>query len=88
MLAKLTGYQDMSSPELTVAIRGAQKLCQQVKFSDEIEPEEQYGFSPLITNPYTTPNLQPTISANDIEPQVILILIYHPSFINHNIDLK
>jgi len=28
MLAKLTGYQDMSSPELTVAIRGAQKLCQ------------------------------------------------------------
>eukprot|EP00210_Caulerpa_lentillifera_P008588 g8192.t1 len=29
ILAKLTGYQDMSSPELTVAIRGAQKLCQQ-----------------------------------------------------------
>ncbi|CAD7704480.1 unnamed protein product, partial [Ostreobium quekettii] len=28
MMAKLTGYQDMSSPELTVAIRGAQKLCQ------------------------------------------------------------
>jgi len=28
MLAKLTGYQDMSSPELTVAIRDAQKLCQ------------------------------------------------------------
>ncbi|GMH40845.1 hypothetical protein BSKO_08749 [Bryopsis sp. KO-2023] len=30
MLAKLTGYQDMSSPELTVAIRGAQKLCQRL----------------------------------------------------------
>lgn len=30
ILAKLTGYQDMSSPELTVAIRGAQKLCQQI----------------------------------------------------------
>ena len=33
MLAKLTGYQDMSSPELTVAIRGAQKLCQNLSKS-------------------------------------------------------
>lgn len=27
MLAKLTGYQDMSTPELSVAIKGAQRLC-------------------------------------------------------------
>lgn len=27
MLAKLTGYQDMSTPELSVAIKSAQRLC-------------------------------------------------------------
>ena len=27
MLAKLTGYQDMSTPELSVAIKAAQRMC-------------------------------------------------------------
>lgn len=33
MLAKLTGYQDMSTPELSVAIKSAQRLCSRLQAS-------------------------------------------------------
>lgn len=61
MLAKLTGYQDMSSPELTVAIRGAQKLCQRLsskissKESSESIDQFTYGSSPLSAVVSTAP---------------------------------
>jgi hypothetical protein len=33
MLAKMTGYEDLTSPELAVAVQSAQKLCRKVLYT-------------------------------------------------------
>lgn len=66
MMAKLTGYQDMSSPELTVAIRGAQKLCQNLQKNQKNSgPPFRYPVSmvPSVLPTATTPLTLPTAAA-------------------------
>lgn len=44
MLAKLTGYQDMSTPELSVAIKAAQRMCNRL-----VRPALPSASSPAMT---------------------------------------
>lgn len=45
MLAKLTGYQDMSTPELSVAIKSAQRLCSRLQASSLSSSSNSLGMS-------------------------------------------
>ena len=49
MLAKLTGYHDMSTPELSVAIKAAQRL------TTRLPPSPSTSSSPLTPRPPATP---------------------------------
>ena len=50
MLAKLTGYHDMSTPELSVAIKAAQRLTTRLP-----PPSPSTSSSPLTPRPPATP---------------------------------
>lgn len=45
MLAKLTGYQDMSTPELSVAIKSAQRLCSRLQLGAGSTSSNSLGMS-------------------------------------------
>lgn len=49
MLAKLTGYQDMSTPELSVAIKAAQKIITKLSSSGPTDPSIGHKIMQAIT---------------------------------------
>ena len=57
-LAKLTGYQDMSTAELSVAIKAAQRMSGRIKTRPSLSSTQQYtgqALSPLNLGPQSTP---------------------------------